>query len=120
MSQTIILLFIGLVAGMMSGMLGIGGGIIIIPALVAILGFSQKEAQGTSLGLLLPPIGIFAVMNYYKAGYIDLKASGIMIITFIIGSYITSKFVISLPENLIKKIFAVFLLFYSIKLFMDK
>ena len=120
MSQTIILLFIGLVAGMMSGMLGIGGGIIIIPALVTILGFSQKEAQGTSLGLLLPPIGILAVMNYYKAGYLDLKAAGIMIITFIIGSYITSKFVVSLPENIIKKIFAVFLLFYSIKLFMDK
>ena len=88
MSQTIILLLIGLVAGMMSGMLGIGGGIIIIPALVTILGFSQKEAQGTSLGLLLPPIGILAVMNYYKACYLDLKAAGIMIITFIIGSYI--------------------------------
>jgi len=120
MNQTIILLFIGLAAGMMSGLLGIGGGIIIIPALVTFLGFSQKEAQGTSLGLLLPPIGILAVMNYYKAGNLDLKAAGIMIITFIIGSYITSKFVVSIPENMIKKIFAIFLLFYSIKLFMDK
>jgi hypothetical protein len=119
MNQTIILLLIGLAAGLMSGMLGIGGGIIIIPALVTILGYSQKEAQGTSLGLL-PPIGILAVMNYYNAGYLNLKAAGIMIITFIIGSYITSKFVVSLPENIIKKIFALFLLFYSIKLFMDK
>src|ERR1035437_10397032 len=94
MNQTIILLLIGLAAGLMSGMLGIGGGIIIIPALVTLLGFSQKEAQGTSLGLLLPPIGILAVLNYYKAGYLNLRAAGIMIITFIIGSYITSKFVV--------------------------
>jgi hypothetical protein len=120
MNQTIILLLIGLAAGLMSGMLGIGGGIIIIPALITLLGYSQKEAQGTSLALLLPPIGLLAVINYYKSGYLNLRAAGIMIITFVIGSYITSKYVVSLPENIIKKIFAVFLLFYSIKLFMGK
>ena len=110
MSDSIILLIIGLAAGLVSGVLGIGGGIIIIPALVYILGFSQKEAQGTSLGLLLPPIGILAVLNYYKAGYVNLRAAGLMIITFIIGSYISSLFAVNLPENIIKKIFAVFLL----------
>ena len=71
--QTVILLIIvGLAAGILSGMIGIGGGIIIVPALVYILGFSQKEAQGTSLGLLLLPVGILAVLNYYKAGFIDV------------------------------------------------
>jgi uncharacterized protein len=120
MSDTIILLLIGLAAGLVSGVLGIGGGIIIIPALVYFLGFSQKEAQGTSLGLLLPPIGILAVLNYYKAGYVNLKAVGLMIITFIIGSYISSLYAVNLPENVVKKIFAVFLLFYAIKLFIGK
>ena len=120
MMETIIILLIGLAAGLASGVLGIGGGIIIIPALVYFLNYSQKTAQGTSLGLLLLPVGFLAVMNYYKAGYVNIKAAGLMVITFVIGSYISSKFVVSLPENIIKKIFAVFLLFYSIKLFLDK
>ena len=120
MSDTIILLIIGLVAGLLSGMLGVGGGIIVIPMLVGILGYTLKEAQGTSLGLLLLPIGILAVMNYYKAGFINLKAVGIMSITFIAGSYLTSKFAVTLPDQIIKKMFAVFLLFVALKLFLGK
>ena len=118
--EIVILLIIGLVAGAISGLLGIGGAIIVIPALVYFLGYSQKVAQGTSLGLLLPPIGLLAVINYYNAGYVNLKAAGLMIITFILGSYLSSKFVVSVPENMIKKIFGVFLLFYAIKLFFEK
>jgi uncharacterized protein len=120
MYEIIILLIIGLAAGIMSGVLGIGGGLIIIPMLVGFLGYSQKEAQGTSLGLLLLPIGILAVMNYYQAGLINLKAVGIMVITFVIGSYVSSKLAISLPDTILKKVFAVFLLFYAIKLFIGK
>jgi len=120
MGEIIILLIIGLAAGLVSGVLGIGGGIIIIPMLVGLLGYTQKSAQGTSLGLLLPPIGILAVMNYYKAGYVNLKAVAIMVVTFVIGSYISSYYAINLPEGILKKIFAVFLLFYAIKLFMGK
>lgn len=118
--EILILLLIGLAAGVMSGILGIGGGIIIIPALVTFLSFSQVKAQGTSLGLLLPPIGLFAVLNYYKAGYVDIRAAAIMCVTFIIGSYLSSKYVINLPESIVKKIFGVFLLFYAAKLFFDK
>lgn len=118
--EIVILLLIGLAAGLASGVLGIGGGIIIIPALVYLLNYSQKAAQGTSLGLLLPPIGLLAVINYYKAGYVNIKAAGLMIITFIIGSYFSSLIAVSLPENVVKKIFAVFLLFYSVKLFFGK
>lgn len=120
MMEIIILLLIGLVAGLASGILGIGGGILVIPALVYFLNYSQKAAQGTSLGLLLPPIGLLAVLNYYNAGYVNLKAAGIMIITFLIGSYFSSKFAINLPEGVIKKVFAVFLLFYAVKLFFGK
>jgi len=120
MSEILILLGIGLAAGIVSGVLGIGGGIIIIPALVMLLGFSQKQAQGTSLGLLLPPIGIFAVLNYYNAGFVNVKAVVLMCVTFIIGSYFSSKLAIHLPEAIMKKVFGTFLLFYAVKLFLDK
>jgi len=120
MKEIIILLIIGLTAGLASGVLGIGGGIVIIPMLIGFLGYTQKDAQGTSLGLLLLPIGILAVMNYYKAGHINLRAVGIMVITFVIGSYLSSLFAINLPEGTLKKIFAVFLFTYALKLFFEK
>ena len=120
MQQIAILLLIGLAAGAMSGILGIGGGVLIIPALVMLLGYTQQTAQGTSLVLLLPPIGIFAVINYYKGGFVDFKAAGIMIITFIIGSYLSSKFAVSINEGMMRKVFAVFLIFYAVKLLLQK
>jgi uncharacterized membrane protein YfcA len=118
--EVFVLLVIGLIAGLMSGFLGIGGGIIIIPALVYILGYSQQNAQGTSLGLLLPPIGLLAVLNYHKSGFVNIKAAAIMCVSFIIGSYISSKLAVNLPEVILKKVFASFLLFYSLKLFLEK
>ena len=120
--QTVLLLaVIGLAAGILSGMIGIGGGIIIVPALVFVLGFSQQQAQGTSLGLLLLPVGILAVMNYYKQGFIDVKVVGVMCITFIAGGWLGSKIALSLPQDTVKKIFAVVLLVVALKmLFLDK
>jgi uncharacterized membrane protein YfcA len=120
MEKTLLLLLIGLTAGVFSGFLGLGGGIVIIPMLVYFLGFSQQMAQGTSLGLLLPPIGLFAVINYHKSGFVDLKAAGIMIITFLIGSYLASLVAVQLNEAITKKLFAIFLLAYSMKLFFGK
>ncbi len=120
MNEILIFLIIGLAAGLVSGVLGIGGGIIIIPMLVGFLSYSQKDAQGTSLGLLLLPIGILAVMNYYKAGHVNIKAVGIMAITFVIGSYLSSLYALTLPEGVLKKIFAVFLILYALKLLMGK
>lgn len=121
-TQTVLLLIlIGLAAGVLSGMIGIGGGIIIVPALVYVLGFSQQQAQGTSLGLLLLPVGILAVLNYYKQGYIDVKVVGIMCVTFVLGGWLGSKLSISLPQEAVKKIFAVVLLLVAGKmLFLDK
>ncbi len=120
--QTVLLLvLIGLAAGFLSGMIGIGGGIIIVPALVFVLGFSQLQAQGTSLGLLLLPAGILAVLNYYKQGYIDMKVVGIMFVTFVLGGWLGSKISLSLPQDTVKKIFAIVLLLVAGKmLFFDK
>lgn len=120
-STIMLLLLIGLAAGMLSGMVGIGGGIIIVPALVYFLGFSQHAAQGTSLGLLLMPVGILAVANYYKKGYLDFKVVAIMCVAFIAGAYLGSKVSLSLPEDKIKKFFAIALLLVACKmLFLDK
>ena len=117
----LLLVLIGLAAGVLSGMIGIGGGIIIVPALVFVLGFTQKEAQGTSLGLLLLPVGILAVLNYYKQGYIDIKVVAIMCVSFVLGGWLGSKISLSLPQETVKKIFAVVLLLVAGKmLFFDK
>lgn len=111
--ETVLLLIIvGLAAGVLSGMVGVGGGIIIVPALVIFLGFSQHQAQGTSLGLLLLPVGILAVMNYYNKGFIDIKVVGIMSIAFILGGWLGSKLSLSMPQDTVKKIFAI-VLFYT-------
>jgi uncharacterized membrane protein YfcA len=112
----LLLLLIGLAAGMLSGLVGVGGGIIVVPALVFALGFSQHQAQGTSLGLLLLPIGIFAVINYYKQGYIDIRVILIMSLAFILGAYFGSKFALSLPQDKVKKIFAIILFWAGIKM----
>jgi uncharacterized protein len=115
------LLVIGLAAGMLSSMVGIGGGTIIVPALVILLAMSQKMAQGTSLAMLLPPIGILAVMNYYKAGYVDFKIAAILCIAFIAGSYFGSKLALNLEESTLKRIFGVFLMILAVKyLFFSK
>ena len=121
-AQTIlILLLVGIGAGMLSGLVGVGGGIIIVPALVFFLGFSQKMSQGTSLGILLLPVGILGVLQYYKQGYIDFKVVGIISLAFLFGSYFGSKIALSLPQETVKKIFAVMMILIAIKLlFFDK
>ncbi len=120
-TSILILLVIGLAAGMMSSMVGIGGGVVIVPSLVIIFAMSQKMAQGTSLAMLLPPIGVLAVINYYKAGYIDFKVAGVLCIAFIVGSYLGSKIALNLQESTLKRIFGVFLMALAVKyLFFDK
>ena len=111
-----ILLLIGLFAGILSGLVGVGGGLIIVPALIFFLGYTQHQAQGTSLGLLLLPVGILAVLNYYNKGYIDIKVVAIMSIAFILGGWLGSKIALRLPADTVKKIFAVFLFYSAFKL----
>lgn len=113
----VILVIIGLCAGMLSGLIGVGGGIIVVPALVYFLGFSQHEAQGTSLGLLLLPVGILAVMNYYNKGYIDVKVVAIMCLAFVVGGWLGSKLSLAVPEEVVKKIFGIILIYTAFKMF---
>ena len=116
----LILLLVGLAAGMLSGLVGVGGGIIIVPCLVFFLGFSQKMAQGTSLGILLLPIGILGAFQYYKQGYIDVKVVSIICVAFFFGSYLGSKIALSLSQENIKKVFAVVMMTVAVKmLFFD-
>lgn len=112
----LLLIVIGLAAGILSGLVGVGGGIIVVPALVFFLSFSQQQAQGTSLGLLLLPVGILAVLNYYKQGHIDVRVVAIMAVSFVIGGWLGSKWAISLPEVTVKRIFAVILFYSAIKM----
>ena len=116
MNELFILLTLGLIAGILSGMIGIGGGVVIVPALVFLLGFSQQSAQGTTLLMFIPPIGILAVYNYYKAGYMDWKAAAIMAVTFAVGSFFGSKIAVAIDQNTLKKIFGGVLLLISLKM----
>lgn len=101
----IILALVGLLAGFISGSLGVGGGIIIVPALVLLLGFTQHQAQGISLGIMLAPIGLLSFINYYREGYTNLKYSLLLLVVFFIGSYLGSRLAVQLPAAALKKIF---------------
>jgi hypothetical protein len=120
MEFILICLLIGLSAGILSGVMGIGGGIIIIPALVYILKFQQHLAQGTTLALMVPPIGLLAALTYYKAGYVDLKVAGLICLGFFIGGLIGAKIATSLPAIYLKRLFGICLLLVSIKMIMGK
>ena len=120
MTQFILIAIVGIAAGFVGGSMGVGGGIIIIPALMIFVGLGQKEAQGTSLAVLSFPVALVAAYNYYKGGYVNLGFAEIMIVTFIIGGYFGSKVAIVLPEYVLKKIFAVLLIAVGIKMLMGK
>ena len=110
--QTLLLLLcIGLLAGIASGFVGIGGGMIIVPALVFGLGLNQHMAQGTSLAMMIPPIGILAVMSYYKAGQIQLEYAGILALTFVLGAWMGSKWALRINPPVVRLIFGLFMLF---------
>lgn len=119
-SQILLLLLTGTLAGFVSGAMGVGGAIIIVPFLVFFLGLTQHEAQGTSLAVLLLPIGIFAVINYAKSGLVNYKFAVILIISFVIGSYFGSILSIHIPDKTMQKSFALLLIIVGIKMFFGK
>ncbi|MFT4661903.1 MAG: putative membrane protein YfcA [Patiriisocius sp.] len=112
----IILLLTGLAAGILGGFIGVGGGVIIVPALVFFLGFTQHAAQGTSLTMMLPPIAILAVMNYYKAGEVNIKYGMIMAAAFVVGGYVGSKLSLRMDPVKVKFIFGVFMFLVAIRI----
>lgn len=116
----ILTLLIGLLGGILSGLLGVGGATLTIPAMVYLLKLDQKVAQGTSLALLMIPVTIFAVINYYKNNLINKQVLLLLIISFPIGAFIGSYIAIKLPSFVLKKIFAIFLIIVAIKMLLDK
>lgn len=113
----LILVLIGLLAGVISGMVGVGGGIIIVPGLVFLLGMTQHGAQGTSLALMLPPIGIMAAYNYHKAGHLNWKYAAIIAVAFVVGGYFGSKWTVTyFDEKTLKKIFGGMMLLAGVKM----
>lgn len=98
-------LLVGTFTGAVSGMFGIGGGVFVIPAMVYLFGFSQKTATGTSLAMLLPPIGILAFMQFHRAGHVSIPAAVLLIAGFLAGSWLSAGYAVSLPDLLLKRLF---------------
>jgi uncharacterized membrane protein YfcA len=117
-----ILLYVvlGLAAGILSGLLGIGGGILIVPALVLGFGLSQHLAQGTTLALMVPPIGLLAAWTYYKQGFVDVKIAALVCLGFFFGGLIGAKFATSINPIWLKKLFGVALLVAALKMILAK
>ena len=111
---------IGFVAGILSGMFGIGGGLIIVPSLVAFLGFETKQAIGTSLGVIILPVGILGFLTHYRAGNVNFQTSMLIAAGLFFGSFVGAKLVVGLPKEVVNKIFAVFLVLVAIKMYLGK
>jgi hypothetical protein len=116
----ILYIILGVVAGLLSGILGIGGGVVLIPALIFIFGLTQLQAQGTTLALLVPPIGLLAAIRYYQSGNVKLGMAGFICLGFFVGGLWGANLVQNLPEPLIRKLFALFLLFISLRMLLTK
>ena len=110
------LLAIGLFAGLASGFVGVGGGLILVPALMVFLGLSQHAAQGTSLAMMLPPVGILAVMQYHKAGEVHWAFAAILCVTFVLGAWGGSKLSLRLSESWVKLVFGLVMLYASVRM----
>lgn len=120
MMKIISFVMLGLFSGIFSGIIGIGGGIIIIPILIFLFGFSQHQAQGTTLALLVPPIGFLAAYIYYKSGFVNIQAAAFICIGFFIGGLMGSKIAVGLPSEVLQKIFGGVLLIIGIYMIIKK
>jgi uncharacterized protein len=120
MGNIILYVLLGLGAGILSGVVGIGGGVLIVPALVFLFGFSQQQAQGTTLALLVPPIGILAAWTYYQHGLVNIKVAAFIAVGFILGSLFGARFAVSLSNTVIEKIFGITIMLIGLKMVVGK
>jgi hypothetical protein len=120
MIQIVTYVALGLLGGFFSGALGIGGATVLIPILVYVLGFKQHDAQGTTTALLLPPIGLLAFMEYYKAGHVNVKAAALMCVGMLLGGYFGAVVANMLPSDVLKKIFGGVLFLISLNMIFGK
>lgn len=118
--DNILIVFLGLLAGSLSGLLGIGGGVIIIPALIYFFGFSQHSAQGTTLAIMIPPIGLLAAWRYYVNGHVNIPVAILVAIGFFIGGLLGAHYAEKIPDLMLRRVFGVVLLLISIKLIFTK
>ncbi len=119
-THLIILIIIGIISGLLAGVFGIGGAIIVIPALVFILGMSQHDAQGTSLAFMLPPVGILATWNYWKAGHVDWRIALVLSVTFVVGAYFGSQLSVNISDKMLRRVFGVLMLVMAVKMIFSK
>jgi len=119
-SHILLYILLGLVAGGFSGLIGVGGGVIIVPALVFLFGFAQHAAQGTTLALLVPPIGLLAAWTYYQEGFVDIQVAALICLGFLAGGFLGAKFANHLSNLALERVFGVAMLLISLKMIFSK
>ena len=113
-------LLVGVIVGVISGIVGIGGGVLFIPALIWLFGMDQHKAQGTSLGALLAPVGIFAFLEYYRRGNADLKIALLLAAGFLVGGYFGAVVAQHVPELWLRRIFAIMMVAIGARMFFSR
>jgi len=116
MTGNLAYVLLGIAAGVLSGLIGIGGGIIIVPALVFFFGFTQLKAQGTTIALMVPPIGLLAAWTYYQKGYVDIKVAALVCLGFVVGGLVGANIATGLSNVVLEKVFGIILLFIALKM----
>ncbi|MDO5654681.1 MAG: sulfite exporter TauE/SafE family protein [Flavobacteriaceae bacterium] len=119
LEQILILIFVGILAGFIGGIAGVGGGLVMVPMLVMVMGMPQHQAQGTSIGVLVLPVAIMAAMNYSKAGYINWKYVVFLAAAVLLGGYFGSKLAVNLDGKMLKRVFGTVMIIGAIKMFWD-
>ena len=120
MTNTFLYVALGLFAGCLSGVIGIGGGIVIVPSLIFLFGMTAHQAQGTSLVVMLPPIGILAAMTYYNQGYVDIKIALLIALGFIVGGFLGAKLDVNLSSQILSKVFGVVIILIGLKMIFNQ
>ena len=120
MGDILLYILLGIIAGVVSGLIGIGGGVIIVPALVFLFKLSQHKAQGTTLALMIPPIGLLAAWTYYKQGAVDVKIAVFIGLGFLIGALVGAKLAVGVSDLILEKIFGIAMLLIALKMIFAK
>ena len=120
MVDVLIYIALGLIAGTISGLIGIGGGVIIVPALIYLFSWTQHQAQGTTLALLVPPIGLLAAWTYYRQGYVNLTVAAFVCLGFFVGGLLGAKLAVKLSDELLRRVFGVALLLLALHMIFAK
>ena len=120
MTSILLYILLGILAGFMSGLIGIGGGVIIVPALVFLFGLSQHNAQGTTLALLVPPIGLLGAWTYYQQGFVNIKIAACICLGFLLGSVLGAKLAINISNAVLEKVFGGAMLVIAIKMILGR